>query len=68
MPPVNGPIVLPGDQIDPTHIPSHPKKALQLGPGVRHLPPNTLLPTVAGQVVTDKKKISIWVESNGGHV
>ncbi|KAK6956409.1 hypothetical protein K445DRAFT_378227 [Daldinia sp. EC12] len=58
--------VLPGDQIDPSLIPSHPKKALRLGPGLRHIPPNELVPTVAGQLVTDPRKNSIWVEYNGG--
>ncbi|KAI5925708.1 hypothetical protein F4810DRAFT_27903 [Camillea tinctor] len=59
-------IVLPGDQIDPSLIPSRPKKALKLGPGLRHIPPNELVPTVAGQLTTDHKKNSIWVEYNGG--
>lgn len=63
-----GPNVLPGDEVDPTNIPSHPKKALQLGPGLRHLPPSTILPTVAGQLVTDRRKNSLWVEYNGGRV
>lgn len=63
-----GPRVLPGDEIDPSHIPSHPKKPLQLGPGLRHIPPSTILPTVAGQLVTDRKKNSLWVEYNGGRV
>ncbi|KAI0172447.1 hypothetical protein GGR52DRAFT_544638 [Hypoxylon sp. FL1284] len=58
--------VLPGDQIDPSLIPSHPKRALRLGPGLRHVPPNELVPTVAGQLVTDHKKNSIWVECSGG--
>lgn len=62
-----GPFVLPGDVIDPSNIPSHPKKALNLGPGLRHILPNTILPTVAGQLVTDRKKNTIWVEYNGGH-
>ncbi|CAJ2503677.1 Uu.00g110710.m01.CDS01 [Anthostomella pinea] len=58
--------VLPGDQINPSVIPSHPKRPLKLGPGLRHIPPSELLPTVAGQLVTDYKKNSIWVEYNGG--
>lgn len=63
-----GPLVLPGDSISPSDIPSHPKKALQLGPGLRHIPPSTILPTVAGQLVADRKKNSLWVEYNGGRV
>ncbi|RYP57674.1 hypothetical protein DL769_009340 [Monosporascus sp. CRB-8-3] len=60
------PFVLPGDRIDHSLIPSNPKKALRLGPGLRHIPPNELVPTVAGQLVTDWRKNSIWVEYNGG--
>ncbi|KAI0425691.1 hypothetical protein F5Y09DRAFT_334777 [Xylaria sp. FL1042] len=58
--------VLPGDEIPASLIPSHPKRALKLGPGLRHVPPSELIPTVAGQLVTDHKKNSIWVEYNGG--
>ncbi|KAI1445673.1 hypothetical protein F5Y02DRAFT_386025, partial [Annulohypoxylon stygium] len=58
--------VLPGDQIDASIIPSHSKRPLRLGPGLRHIPPNELVPTVAGQLVTDYRKNSIWVEYNGG--
>ena len=63
-----GPVVLPGDELDPSTFPSHPKKALQLGPGLRHILPSTILPTVAGQFMTDKKKNLMWIESNGGRV
>ncbi|TRX90999.1 hypothetical protein FHL15_008204 [Xylaria flabelliformis] len=59
-------IVLPGDEIPASLIPSHPKRALKLGPGLRHVPPSDLIPTVAGQLVADHKKNSIWVEYNGG--
>ena len=59
-------VVLPGDRIDPSLVPSHPKKALRLGPGLRHIPPNELVPTVAGQLITDNRKNSIWVEYHGG--
>lgn len=62
------PLVLPGDIIDPSNVPSHPKKDLNLGPGLRHILPNTILPTVAGQLATDRKKNTLWVEYNGGHV
>ncbi|KAF7548139.1 hypothetical protein G7Z17_g7249 [Cylindrodendrum hubeiense] len=58
--------VLPGDQIDPSLIPSHPKKALRLGPGLRHVPPNDILPTLAGQLITDRQKNAIRVENAGG--
>ncbi|KAK3363415.1 hypothetical protein B0T25DRAFT_442307 [Lasiosphaeria hispida] len=60
------PLVLPGDTIDPSLIPTHKKQPLRLGPGLRHVPPSTILPTVAGQLVTDLRKNSMWVEYNGG--
>lgn len=61
-------LVLPGDDIDPSLIPSHPKKPLRLGPGLRHVPPNDILPTLAGQLVTDRQKNAIRVENGGGRV
>ncbi|KPM45060.1 hypothetical protein AK830_g1473 [Neonectria ditissima] len=58
--------VLPGDPIDPSLIPSHPKKPLRLGPGLRHVPPNDILPTLAGQLTTDRQKNALRVENSGG--
>ncbi|KAL7920035.1 hypothetical protein ACQKWADRAFT_299571 [Trichoderma austrokoningii] len=58
--------VLPGDHIDPSLIPSHPKKPVRLGPGLRHVPPSELLPTLAGQLVTDRQKNAIRVETSNG--
>ncbi|KAG6038776.1 hypothetical protein E4U41_003708 [Claviceps citrina] len=58
--------VLPGDSIDPHLIPSHPKKPLRLGPGLRHIPPNQVVPTLAGQFVTDRPKNAIRVETSHG--
>ncbi|KFA64020.1 hypothetical protein S40285_04200 [Stachybotrys chlorohalonatus IBT 40285] len=58
--------VLPGDHLDPSLIPSHPKKALRLGPGVRHVPSDGVVPTVAGQLVTDHQKNAIRVETSEG--
>lgn len=60
--------VLPGDRIDPSLIPSHPKKPLRLGPGLRHVPPNDIVPTLAGQLITDRPKNAIRVENSGGRV
>jgi hypothetical protein len=60
--------VLPGDIIDPSLIPSHPKKPLRLGPGLRHVPPNDIVPTLAGQLVTDRQKNAIRVENARGKV
>ncbi|KAL8351390.1 hypothetical protein RB598_006262 [Gaeumannomyces tritici] len=60
------PFVLPGEALPPAQIPTHPKRALRLGPGLRHIPPSSIVPTVAGQVVADGKKTAVWVEYNGG--
>ncbi|OAA75262.1 exosome complex exonuclease RRP40 [Akanthomyces lecanii RCEF 1005] len=60
-------IVLPGDTIDDALIPTHPKKPLRLGPGLRHDPStNEILPTVAGQLVSDPNKNAIRVETSTG--
>lgn len=65
----SGPVfVLPGDHIDPSNIPTHPKKPLRLGPGLRHVPPNEILPTLAGQLIADRQKNIIRVENSGGRV
>jgi exosome complex component RRP40 len=61
-------LVLPGDHLDPANLPSHPRHPLKIGPGLRHIPPNTIIPTVAGQLCTDKRKNAVWVEYNAGRV
>ncbi|KAL3420431.1 Exosome complex component rrp40 [Phlyctema vagabunda] len=58
--------VLPGDHLDADLLPSHATLPLKLGPGLRHIPPSTITPTVAGQLHTDAKKNAVWVEYNGG--
>ncbi|PHH72027.1 hypothetical protein CDD80_4826 [Ophiocordyceps camponoti-rufipedis] len=58
--------VLPGDSIDNSLIPSHPKKQLRLGPGLRHVPPGTILPSLAGRLVTDRRKNAMHVETSAG--
>ncbi|KAK4168663.1 exosome complex exonuclease [Cladorrhinum sp. PSN259] len=58
------PILLPGDSIDPSQIPTQKNKPLRLGPGLRHVPPSAILPTVAGQLITLPHKSSMWVEYN----
>ena len=59
---------LPGERLDAETLPSHPSQPLKLGPGLRHIPPNTITPTVAGQLCTDKRKNAVWVEFSGGRV
>ncbi|OIW31358.1 hypothetical protein CONLIGDRAFT_313916 [Coniochaeta ligniaria NRRL 30616] len=59
------PIVLPGDIIDTSLIPtSNKKRPLRLGPGLRHVPPDTLQSTVAGELITDPKKNTMYIEYN----
>ncbi|EJP68347.1 exosome complex exonuclease RRP40 [Beauveria bassiana ARSEF 2860] len=60
-------IVLPGDAIDDSQIPTHPKKPLRLGPGLRHDPAtNEIRPTVAGQLISDRQKNAMRVETSNG--
>lgn len=60
--------VLPGDRLNSELLPSHPKLPLKVGPGLRHIPPSTIVPTVAGRLCTDTRKNAVWVEYNGGRV
>ncbi|KAF1964676.1 hypothetical protein BU23DRAFT_520825, partial [Bimuria novae-zelandiae CBS 107.79] len=61
-------VVLPGDEVpqDALPTPTGKKKHLTLGPGLRHIPPNTVATTIAGALVTDNKKAAAWIESNSG--
>ncbi|KAI9833318.1 MAG: hypothetical protein M1819_003713 [Sarea resinae] len=61
-------LVLPGEDISPSVLPtsSNPSIPLKLGPGLLHIPPDTITPTVAGALHVDEKKNAIWIESNGG--
>ncbi|KAK4124854.1 hypothetical protein N657DRAFT_643613 [Parathielavia appendiculata] len=59
--------VLPGETIDPSLIPSHPKNPLRLGPGLRHIPPSDIVPTVAGQLITNPVKNFMSIEYNSTH-
>ncbi|MCJ1401305.1 exosome non-catalytic core subunit rrp40 [Xylographa trunciseda] len=61
-------LVLPGEVLSNETLPvssdsSHP---LKLGPGLRHIPPSTITPTVAGLLFVDQKKKAIWVENSSG--
>ncbi|KAL5114239.1 exosome non-catalytic core subunit rrp40 [Pleosporales sp. CAS-2024a] len=61
-------LVLPGDEIPPHALPTGTgkRKTLKLGPGLRHIPPSTVVTTVAGALVTDSKKNVASVETNSG--
>ncbi|KAK4682755.1 exosome non-catalytic core subunit rrp40 [Podospora pseudoanserina] len=62
------PLVLPGDPISPDLIPSSTSKPLRLGPGLRHVPPSDIVPVVAGQLITNHQKNSMWVEYNNNRL
>ena len=63
-------LVLPGDEISRSALPTGTgkKKTLTLGPGLRHVPPNTVVTSIAGTLVTDNKKNAALVEYNSGRV
>jgi len=57
--------VVPGEILDRALL---PLSSLKLGPGLRHLPPNSLTPIVPGQFISDEKKSAIWIENDPGRV
>lgn len=61
-------VVLPGDQIPSHALPTGTgkKKTLTLGPGLRHIPPSTVVTTIAGALTTDNKKNAASVDFNSG--
>jgi exosome complex component RRP40 len=63
-------LVLPGDTIPPSALPTGTgkRKTLKLGPGLRHIPPNTVVTTIAGALTTDDRKNAASVEFNSGRV
>jgi exosome complex component RRP40 len=65
---VSSTILLPGDTLPASLLPEpiHKKKALTLGPGLRHIPPSTITATIAGSLSTDNKKNAAWIEYNSG--
>ncbi|KKA31212.1 hypothetical protein TD95_000821, partial [Thielaviopsis punctulata] len=58
--------VLPGDHVDLNAFPRNEKKPLRLGPGLKVDPPSTLIPTVAGALLSDPRKNLVWVEQGAG--
>jgi exosome complex component RRP40 len=61
-------ILLPGEEVPASLLPqpTHKKKALTLGPGLRHIPPSTIKATIAGALATDAKKNAAWIDFNSG--
>jgi exosome complex component RRP40 len=59
-------ILLPGQEISPDQLPKSKKGTLTLGPGLRHIPPTTVLSTSAGSLHVDHKKSALWIEHPHG--
>lgn len=60
--------VVPGEILDDSSVPLNSSLPLKVGPGLRHIPQGTLIPTVAGQLFSDDRKNVIWVECDPGRV
>lgn len=61
-------VVLPGDAIAPDDLPTGTgkRKTLKIGPGLRHIPPSTVVTSIAGALVTDPKKNAASIDFNSG--
>ncbi len=55
-------IVLPGEEIALDQLPKSKRGTLTLGPGLRHIPPSTILATSSGSLHTDNKKGALWLD------
>lgn len=59
-----GPVFFPGDIVPQELIPTPSKnKSITLGPGLRHVPPSTILTTAPGTLAVDARKAAIWLEN-----
>ncbi|KAF8477027.1 hypothetical protein BDZ91DRAFT_778212 [Kalaharituber pfeilii] len=59
-------LILPGDPLTIPPPPSNTKNAaIKVGPGLAHIPPNTIIPVNAGELNIDDKKRLVWIESGG---
>lgn len=59
-------ILLPGEEISSDSLPKSKKGTLTLGPGLRHIPPSTILSTTSGSLHVDHKKAALWIEHSLG--
>lgn len=59
-------ILLPGEEISTESLPKSKKGTLTLGPGLRHIPPSTILSTTSGTLHVDHKKAALWLEHAHG--
>jgi len=62
----NSTILLPGEEVSPDQLPKSKKGTLTLGPGLRHIPPSTILATTSGSLNVDHKKSALWLEHENG--
>jgi exosome complex component RRP40 len=57
-------MLLPGDSIPNSSLPPPSKnKSITLGPGLRHIPPSTILATTSGTLAVDPRKSALWLEN-----
>lgn len=59
-------VLLPGEEIPPDQLPRSKKGTLTLGPGLRHIPPSTIISTTSGILNVDHKKSALWLEHDNG--
>ncbi len=59
-------ILLPGDEVPSDQLPKPKKGTLTLGPGLRHIPPASILATTSGSLNVDHKKSALWLEHENG--
>ena len=59
-------ILLPGEEIPADQLPKSKKGTLTLGPGLRHIPPKSILTTSSGSLHVDHKKPALWIEHEHG--
>jgi exosome complex component RRP40 len=54
----------PGATIPNSLLPTPSKnRSITLGPGLRHIPPSTILATTAGTLAVDSRKAALWLEN-----
>jgi exosome complex component RRP40 len=57
-------MLLPGATIPAISVPQPSKnKSITLGPGLRHIPPSTILATTSGTLAVDTRKSALWLEN-----
>lgn len=54
--------LLPGEEIPQDQLPKSRKGTLTLGPGLRHIPPSSVVSTTAGSLHVDHKKSALWLD------